>query len=216
MSISPTPDIASLRREYTRAGLRRKELAANPLDQFHKWFAEASAAASFEPNAMVLGTMNDRRPSSRTVLLKGCDERGLVFFTNYQSRKSHDIAAHAQVSLLFPWYPLERQVAILGEAQRITEEESRAYFSSRPQGSRVGAWVSRQSSVIDSRSSLESRWQEMEEKFSKEEVPLPSFWGGFRVIPSEFEFWQGRENRLHDRFRYSAAGEGWTLQRLAP
>ena len=181
------PDVAELRRNYTRAGLRRAELNTD-------------------------GT----RPSSRTVLLKAYDERGFVFFTNYESRKARDIGADAHVSLLFPWYPLERQVGILGRAERISATESLAYFVSRPHGSRLGAWVSQQSTVINSRKFLEMKWDEIKRKFAEGEIPLPSFWGGFRVVPSEFEFWQGRENRLHDRFRYTRAVGGWGIERLAP
>lgn len=211
------PDVADLRRNYTRDGLRRSELPAKPVAQFRKWFNEATAAGLLEPNAMVLSTSDGQRPSSRTVLLKAFDERGFVFFTNYGSRKARDIAANANVSLLFPWYPLERQVGILGAAERISAAESLAYFASRPHGSRLGAWVSHQSSIISSRTLLEMKWKEMKQKFQKGEIPLPSFWGGFRVIPCEVEFWQGRENRLHDRFRYTRNGaDTWEIERLAP
>ena len=217
MKERPHPDVAELRRNYTRDGLRRGDLEADPVAQFRTWFAEAIAAELVEPNAMVLATTNGQRPSSRTVLLKAYDDRGFVFFTNYESRKAKDIAVDAHVSLLFPWYPLERQVGILGRAERISAAESLAYFISRPHGSRLGAWVSQQSSVISSRKFLEMKWDEIKRKFAEGEVPLPSFWGGFRVVPSEFEFWQGRENRLHDRFRYARSGGGdWTIERLAP
>ena len=212
----PHPDVAELRRNYTRDGLRRNSLDPDPVGQFRRWFADAVAAELVEPNAMVLSTTDGRRPSSRTVLLKAYDERGFVFFTNYESRKARDIAAQAEVSLLFPWYPLERQVGLLGKAERISAAESLAYFASRPHGSRLGAWVSQHSTVITSRKLLEMKWEEVKRKFSEGEVPLPSFWGGFRVVPVEFEFWQGRENRLHDRFRYVRNGDGWTVERLAP
>ena len=212
----PHPDVADLRRNYTRDGLRRNSLDPDPVGQFRRWFTDAVAAELVEPNAMVLSTTDGRRPSSRTVLLKAYDERGFVFFTNYESRKARDIAAQAEVSLLFPWYPLERQVGLLGKAERISAAESLAYFASRPHGSRLGAWVSQQSTVITSRKLLEMKWEEVKRKFSEGEVPLPSFWGGFRVVPVEFEFWQGRENRLHDRFRYVRNGDGWTVERLAP
>jgi pyridoxamine 5'-phosphate oxidase len=212
----PHPDVAELRRNYTRDGLRRNSLDPDPVGQFRRWFTDAVAAELVEPNAMVLSTTDGRRPSSRTVLLKAYDERGFVFFTNYESRKARDIAAQAEVSLLFPWYPLERQVGLLGKAERISAAESLAYFASRPHGSRLGAWVSQQSTVINSRKLLEMKWEEVKRKFSEGEVPLPSFWGGFRVVPVEFEFWQGRENRLHDRFRYVRSGDGWAVERLAP
>ncbi len=212
-----SPDVADLRREYCRQGLRRSTLDADPFAQFRKWINEAIAAGLPEPNAMVLSTTDGKRPSSRTVLLKAHDGRGFVFFTNYDSRKARDIAADAHVSLLFPWFPIERQVGIIGIAEKITAAESLAYFVSRPHGSRLGAWVSHQSSVISSRTLLEMKWQEMKRKFQQGDIPLPSFWGGFRVVPSEIEFWQGRENRLHDRFRYIRdAQNAWTIERLAP
>ncbi len=219
---TPT-DPAQLRRDYRRQDLRRGDLADDPVAQFRRWFDQAVAAELDEPNAMVLGTSDGVRPSARTVLLKAFDGRGFVFFTHYESRKASEIAAHPQVSLLFPWYGLERQVAILGRAERISAAESLAYFLSRPVGSRLGAWVSQQSAVIGSRSILEMQWQAMQRRFADGQVPLPPAWGGLRVVPFEFEFWQGRSNRLHDRFRYrpaEPAGEGgaatWSIERLAP
>lgn len=213
----PHHDVAALRREYTRSGLSRADMATEPFAQFRRWFGEASEAGLIEPNAMVLSTTNGHRPSSRTVLLKAYDERGFVFFTNYESRKARDMNADPHVSLLFPWFALERQVVVLGRAERIGAAESLAYFASRPRGSRLGAWVSQQSSVINSRTLLEMKWNEVKRKFADGEVPLPSFWGGYRVSPVEVEFWQGRENRLHDRFRYSRVAAGpWLLERLAP
>ena len=216
MSAHSHPDVAALRRNYTRDGLRRGELDPDPIGQFRKWFSEATAAELVEPNAMVLSTTDGKRPSSRTVLLKAYDEQGFVFFTNYESRKAREIAMDAHVSLLFPWYPLERQVGIIGRAERISAAESLAYFASRPHGSRLGAWVSQQSTVINSRKFLEMKWDEMKRKFADGEIPLPSFWGGIRVVPTEIEFWQGRENRLHDRFRYTRSGDGWAIERLSP
>ena len=210
------PDVAELRRNYTRDGLSRADLDPDPVAQFRRWFTQAVEAQIVEPNAMVLGTTDGKRPSARSVLLKAYDERGFVFFTNYESRKAKEIAANAHVSLLFPWYQLERQVSILGRAERISTAESLAYFVSRPHGSRLGAWVSQQSSVINSRQLLEMKLEEIKQKFADGEVPLPSFWGGFRVVPSEIEFWQGRENRLHDRFRYALSGSDWAIERLSP
>ncbi len=196
------PDVGQLRREYRQAGLRRSDLCSDPVEQFRRWFQQASQAERLEPNAMVLGTTDGLRPSSRTVLLKAFDQRGFVFFTNYGSRKAQEIAVQPQVSLLFPWYGLERQVAILGPAERISTADSLAYFVSRPFGSRLGAWVSQQSSVISSRTVLEQQWQQLKRRFAGADEPLPPGWGGVRVQPQEMEFWQGRENRLHDRFRY--------------
>jgi pyridoxamine 5'-phosphate oxidase len=215
---APTPDLANLRRDYGRLGLRRQDLDDDPVAQFRLWLGEATAAALSEPNAMVLATNDGRRCSSRTVLLKAFDQRGLVFFTNHGSRKASDIAANAHVSLLFPWYGLERQVGVIGTASRISAAESLAYFTSRPHGSRLGAWVSQQSAVISSRQLLELEWERMRRRFADGEIPLPSFWGGYRVVPTEFEFWQGRPNRLHDRFRYSRADAQapWAIERLAP
>jgi pyridoxamine 5'-phosphate oxidase len=212
-------DLSQLRQEYRQAGLRRRDLQGDPVEQFRRWFEQAQAAELLEPNAMVLGTSDGQRPTSRTVLLKAFDGRGFVFFTNYGSRKASDIAAQPQVSLLFPWYGLARQVAILGPAARISAAESLAYFASRPFGSQLGAWVSQQSQVISSRSLLEQKWQELQQRFREGGVPQPAGWGGYRVEPLEFEFWQGSENRLHDRFRYrrDAQGDGgWLIERLAP
>lgn len=222
---SAHPDLTQLRREYRQAGLRRSDLCSDPVEQFRRWFQQASQAELLEPNAMVLGTTDGLRPSSRTVLLKAFDQHGFVFFTNYGSRKAREITSQPQVSLLFPWYGLERQVAVLGPAERITTAESLAYFISRPFGSRLGAWVSQQSSVIPSRAILEQQWEELKRRFAGTEVPLPAGWGGVRVQPQEVEFWQGREHRLHDRFRYrrantdAAEGEGaaeWIIERVAP
>ena len=211
-------EIAHLRREYSREGLRRGDLHPDPVEQFRRWFDQATGAGLTEPNAMVLGTMDGQRPTARTVLLKGFDAGGFVFFTNYGSRKARDMAVQPRVSLLFPWYSLERQVAILGRSERISANESLAYFTSRPHGSRLGAWVSQQSEVISSRRFLEMKWEEMKCRFAAGEVPLPPAWGGVRVVPTEFEFWQGRSNRLHDRFRYRRCGDDdpWCIERLAP
>lgn len=208
---------AHLRREYGHDGLRRTDLSPDPLEQFHRWFEQAVGAELLEPNAMVLSTCGGSQPSSRTVLLKAFDRRGYVFFTNYGSRKAGEIAANPLVSLLFPWFGLERQVLIEGRAERISAPESLAYFSSRPFGARVGAWVSQQSRVIRSRSILESQWQALKQRFRDGEVPLPPAWGGLRVVPQAYEFWQGGQDRLHDRFRYRRVERGnWLIERLAP
>jgi pyridoxamine 5'-phosphate oxidase len=206
------------RSEYTRGELRRAGLKASPFEQFALWFEEAMAAGLVEPNAMSLATAGaDQRPLARTVLLKSYDERGFVFFTNLESRKARQMAENPNVSLLFPWLALERQVIICGPAERISTAETLAYFITRPRGSQLGAWVSPQSSIITTRSLLEQKWEEMKRKFGEGEVPLPSFWGGYRVAPREIEFWQGRPSRLHDRFLYTRQPNGsWNIARLAP
>lgn len=210
-------DPAAMRQSYGHGSLRRAALAADPLEQFRTWFEQAVAAKLLEPNAMVLSTCDHGQPSSRTVLLKAFDARGYVFFTNYGSRKARAIDHQPQVSLLFPWYGLERQLLIEGRAERISAAESLAYFSSRPFGSRLGAWVSQQSQVIPSRAILEQQWQQLKERFRNEAVPLPPAWGGLRVLPQAYEFWQGGRDRLHDRFRYRRQPQGpWLIERLAP
>lgn len=210
--------IASLRKEYNREGLRRSALLSDPIDQFRRWFDQACEANLLEPNAFSLATVSGSGvPSQRIVLLKALDARGFVFFTNYESDKMRDIATNPTVSMLFPWVGLERQVRIIGDAEKISTAESLRYFTSRPVGSRLGAWVSQQSSVISSRSVLEQKLAEMKQKFSDGKIPLPSFWGGVRVKPQQFEFWQGRQNRLHDRFRYRKdSTQNWLIERLAP
>ena len=213
-------DIADLRREYRKAALDRDHLAPDPADQFRKWFEEAQRAEVPEPNAMVLATVDPQgQPFTRTVLLKKFDPRGPVFFTNFGSRKADHIAANAKVSCCFLWLELERQVSLNGTAERISNAESFAYFASRPLGSRLGAWTSQQSSIIKSRSLLEAKLEEMKRKFADGKVPLPSFWGGYRIRPSSYEFWQGRQNRLHDRFLYlrqETDASPWQLERLQP
>ncbi|MEX1117304.1 MAG: pyridoxamine 5'-phosphate oxidase [Terrimicrobiaceae bacterium] len=210
--------IDALRREYTSRGMHREELPENPVDQFRSWFNQAREAGLLEPNAMTLATATAAgRVSARTVLLKAYDEKGFVFFTNYGSRKSREIAENASAALLFAWLPLERQVSIQGQAIKISHAESLAYFMSRPMGSRIGAWVSDQSRVISSRKLLEAKFHEMMEKFRDGQVPLPEFWGGIRVEPDSIEFWQGGANRLHDRFLYTKkASNQWGLERLQP
>jgi pyridoxamine 5'-phosphate oxidase len=206
------------RSEYTRGELDPASLKPNPLEQFALWFGQAAEAKVVEPNAMSLATAGaDQRPLVRTVLLKSYDERGFVFFTNLESRKARQMAENPHVSLLFPWLALERQVIVCGRAERVSTAETLAYFVTRPRGSQLGAWVSAQSSVITTRSLLEEKWEEMKRKFGEGEVPLPSFWGGYRVAPREIEFWQGRPSRLHDLFLYTRQCDGsWHIDRLAP
>jgi pyridoxamine 5'-phosphate oxidase len=211
-------NLADLRKEYLNAGLRRKTLKPDPFDQFELWFQQACQADLLEPNAMILATASaNGAPTTRTVLLKYFDREGFVFFTNYESRKARQIEENPQVSLLFLWLPLERQVQILGTASRISTAESLKYFTTRPRGSQLGAWCSQQSTIISSRQLLDMKLEEITRKFQHGEIPLPSFWGGYRVVPHGFEFWQGRPNRLHDRFFYSRQENGsWEIQRLSP
>jgi pyridoxamine 5'-phosphate oxidase len=210
-------DIGELRRDYTQRGLDLADLNPDPFVQFELWFKQAQEADLLEPNALVLSTVSPAgSPYQRTVLLKYFDRDGFVFFTNYGSRKAQHMASNAQVSLLFPWYPLERQLAIAGTASKISAAESLRYFASRPRSSQLGAWVSQQSSIISSRQLLEMQFETMREKFLNREVPLPDFWGGYRVQPTSFEFWQGRPSRLHDRFLYSQAAGQWAIARLSP
>lgn len=207
-----------MRVHYDRDELRREDLRADPLEQFALWMKEACDSGVVEPNAMSLATVGaDGQPALRTVLLKGFDERGFVFYTNLESRKARQIAANAHVSLLFPWLALHRQVAINGVAERVPPSEALAYFVTRPFGSQIGAWASPQSQVVSTRALLEMKWEEAKRKFKEGHVPMPSFWGGFRVVPRDIEFWQGRGNRLHDRFLYARLPDGgWKIERLAP
>lgn len=211
-------DIINLRREYTGDGLRRKDLADNPVDQFSHWFQQAQQAGMLDPNAMVVATVGeDGQPSARNVLLKGYDHNGFLFYTNLESRKAGQIQQNNKVALLFTWLPLNRQIKIEGTAEKLSTSDSLKYFLSRPKESQWAAWASSQSRKISSRQILEEKFFEMKEKFSRGEVPLPSFWGGYRVKAHKIEFWQGRENRLHDRFVYSLQTDGtWTIERLAP
>ena len=216
------PDLAALRREYGDHGLDVPDLAPDPVSMFRRWLDDTVAAGLHEPNAMVVATVSpEGRPSSRMVLLKGVDERGFVFFTNYESRKAADIAANPGVSLLFPWHDLQRQVRVEGAASKVSAEESEAYFASRPRESQLGAWASPQSRVVASRSALDERYGGVLAQFAElDEVPLPPHWGGFRVAPYAVEFWQGRKGRMHDRLVYRRAEDDphapWTVDRLAP
>jgi pyridoxamine 5'-phosphate oxidase len=206
------------RSEYNRGELHRRDLKASPIDQFAAWFEEARKSGIIEPNAMSLATASgDGRPLVRTVLLKSFDAYGFVFFTNLESRKSRQMRENSNVSLLFPWVALERQVIVTGTVERTSVAEAEEYFATRPRGSQLGAWVSEQSSVITTRESLETKLEEMKRKFDGKQVPLPSWWGGYRVVPSEIEFWQGRASRLHDRFLYTRQPDStWKIDRLAP
>ena len=207
--------MAELRREYSRAGLVESDLAPTWHEQFARWFADASGLT--EPNAVVFTSATaDGAPSVRTVLLKGHDERGLVVFTNLTSRKAREALANPRVALLFPWHELERQVIVEGAVEQVTRAETDAYFRARPRGSQVGAWASRQSTLLPDRAALEQRWAELEERFAGGDVPVPDFWGGLRVVPRAVEFWQGRRSRLHDRLAYARDGESWRIDRLAP
>jgi pyridoxamine 5'-phosphate oxidase len=210
-------DLADFRKEYSNLGLRREQLDPDPVAMFSAWFGQAVELQVHEPNAMTLATVDESgMPFQRTVLLKYYDHDGFVFFTNYGSRKARQIAANSCVSLLFPWLTLERQVIIQGRAEKISTAESLKYFASRPRDSQMGAWVSNQSEVISSRKILMQKLAEIGEKFSHGEIPLPSFWGGFRVKPEAIEFWQGGPARIHDRFLYQREGAGWNIERLSP
>ncbi|MCG9711708.1 pyridoxamine 5'-phosphate oxidase [Shewanella insulae] len=216
-------NLSDIRREYTLGGLHREELPDNPMMLFEKWIEQIRDAEVLpDPTAMSVATVDaDGQPFQRIVLLKRFDDEGFVFFTNLASRKAEQIAQNNKVSLLFPWHALERQVAVTGVAEQLSTTEVLKYFVTRPKESQIAAWVSKQSSKISARQALESKFAEMKAKFSQGEVPLPKFWGGYRVRPSSIEFWQGGEYRLHDRFLYtrqdsSSTESGWSIDRLAP
>lgn len=211
-------DIGGMRENFTdHPPLRREDMADDPFAQFDAWFDQAVHSAMEEPNAFVLATVDsERQPSQRTVLLKYFDPDGFVFYTNYSSRKAREIAENPRVSLLFPWYHLQRQVRIAGKAEKVSSRRSLEYFLSRPRESQLGAWTSPQSRVIESRDFLILEWQHMKERFRAGKVPLPGFWGGYRIRPTAFEFWQGQPNRLHDRFLYLSDNGHWRISRLAP
>jgi len=211
-----TADLTNLRKEFRQKGLNRSELDENPFKQFSLWFSQAIQLGVIEPGAMSLATTDENEIGIRTVLLKHFDDKGFVFFTNYSSKKSQQIEAKPQAALLFPWLDLERQVKIFGSVEKITTLESIKYFTSRPKDSQLGAWASQQSAIISSRSILISQFESMKNKFSKGDIPLPDFWGGYRVIPESIEFWQGRESRLHDRFIYQRLEDSWSISRLSP
>jgi pyridoxamine 5'-phosphate oxidase len=211
-------DIENFRREYLLGGLNRTDLAADPLQQFETWLNQAVESGLQDPTAMSIATATSSgQPSQRIVLLKHFDDRGFVFYTNTESRKAREIAENNRVSMHFAWLPLDRQVIAGGTVEKLSTAETLRYFSSRPRDSQLAAWASQQSRRLGSRQVLESAFMKMKEKFANGEVPLPSFWGGYRVIPREIEFWQGRENRMHDRFMYTRQEDGsWTIERLAP
>lgn len=211
-------DLQDIRRDFRKGTLTRDELIDDPIEQFKLWMQQALSTDLVDPTAMVLATgARDGQVSQRVVLLKGLDERGFVFFTNYESRKSREIAVNSKVSLHFPWFAIERQVMVCGVAEKVSLEESRAYFQSRPRDSQLAAWASPQSRVLNSREVLTQQLENLQKKYADLEIPLPEFWGGYRVRPSQIEFWQGGANRLHDRFVYTLQpGQAWQIERLAP
>ena len=211
-----TVDFTNLRKEFRQNGLNKSELDNDPFKQFSLWFSQAIKLGIVEPSAMSLATADEKEIGIRTVLLKHFDDKGFVFFTNYGSKKSQQIEVKPQAALLFPWLDLDRQVKVIGSVEKVTTLESIKYFASRAKDSQLGAWASQQSTTISSRSLLVSQFESMKNKFSKGEVPLPDFWGGYRVIPESIEFWQGRESRLHDRFIYQRSETGWSISRLSP
>jgi pyridoxamine 5'-phosphate oxidase len=216
---APVLSLADLREEYWRGGLSEQQCDPNPILQFERWMQNAQAANLHEPNAMILGTASAAgRPSARVVLLKEVSDAGFVFYTNYHSRKAQDLEANPFAALTFYWPELGRQVRVEGGVRRVSREQSQAYFSTRPKGSRLGAWASHQSEVLPSRDPLDRKWEQLQQRYAEiDDVPTPEFWGGYCVIPEGIEFWQGRPNRLHDRLRYRRNAEhSWTIERLSP
>ena len=210
-------DIAALRKEYSLQSLDEAQVDPHPYRQFKKWFAEAAASQIIEPNAMVLATVDSSgTPSARAVLLKEHTEQGYVFFTNYQSQKAKDLEYSPKAALLFYWAELERQVRIVGEVERVSREQTEAYFKKRPRSAQLGALASVQSALLPHRQALEARVKELDAQYQGQEVPCPETWGGYRLVPSRYEFWQGRESRLHDRILYSCSGQQWVRARLSP
>ncbi len=208
--------LSNERIEYGRGSLDESTVAADPLDQFRDWYQQALTAGVPEPNAMTLATTSEGQPSARIVLLKGVDDRGFTFFTDYRSQKGTELDRTPRAALVFFWQPLERQVRVVGSVERVSRSESEAYFASRPEGSKLGAWTSRQSGVIPDRTVLERALAEAAARFEGQSVPCPPDWGGFRVIPDAVEFWQGRESRLHDRIRFRRVAGSWRCERLSP
>lgn len=210
-------DVAALRQSYTQNELLEENVLENPIKQFGKWFKEALDVQILEPNAMILSTVSDGKPHGRVVLLKGFDENGFTFYTNYKSNKGNEVAETPFASLTFFWGDLERQVRVEGSIEKVSGTESDEYYHSRPRGSQIGAWVSNQSSVIANREVIEKRLVELENEFKDVEViPRPAHWGGYCVNPERIEFWQGRPNRLHDRILFTKVGEDWKIERLSP
>jgi pyridoxamine 5'-phosphate oxidase len=215
--VTKTPiEIAALRRDYTRATLLEENIARDPFEQFAHWFEEAHACEICVPNAMILATADAKgRPAARTVLLKSFDTLGYVFFTNYESRKGRELAQNPQASLLFAWMDLERQVRLEGRVDKTSAQESDDYFDSRPAESRLGAWASPQSQVVPDRAAIDQRFTDARQQYG-DTPPRPLYWGGYRLVPDVFEFWQGRVSRLHDRIRYRKEGSRWVIERLSP
>ncbi|GLO62848.1 pyridoxine/pyridoxamine 5'-phosphate oxidase [Vibrio sp. MACH09] len=210
-------ELSDIRREYIKGGLRRKDINENPVEQFNLWLQQAVDAKLTDPTAMTVATVDKTgQPFQRIVLLKDVDNTGFVFYTNLASRKAQQIEDNAKVSLHFPWHPIERQVHITGVAEKLSAVENMKYFSSRPKESQIAAWASKQSSRLSARGLLEGKYLELKQKFANGEIPIPSFWGGYRIRPESIEFWQGGEHRLHDRFLFQKHDEEWDIERLAP